>query len=530
MEQVMGLISEAGIIIVLIIILIFLVFKMISYAKNKNIMIAKLEEKDKTLVQKNHELQSVKEEVRRNELLFRTLFYHSGDASFLLVKDEIADVNAVAMEMLGFKEKQDLIGKSIYLLMPDIQNTEKKSKDYLEDVLHQSEDGKAIKTEITLLTKSEIELFLEAVFIEVEMMERKYLYLSARDSKENKKQESEMLFYAQHDALTKVANRQFYNEKIKQITEVESNYPIAFMMIDVNGLKLANDFFGHSKGDELLVTIANVLSRSCRNHDLVARVGGDEFVIIFPNANEKAVQAVMERIRKNLSSEKIETLSPSISIGYAVKEHKEEDTESVLKLADDMMYKSKSSGRQDNARQFLENIVEYLFKKHPEDKKQVETLLQMLNKLGEESAYRVSHKREIEKLIYFLNLGKLVSQEEDWKMEGNTLLSLHFSQKLIENSYAVLKKIGEIKSCHIAEYLVSINEHWDGSGFALATSGEEIPYVVRVFKILFDIYYIKHHLEVYEKMDREELKRKLLALSGKRYDPELAPKFFEILL
>lgn len=530
MEQVVGLFSKTGIIIVLLVILIFLVFQLVSYIKNKNTILAKLEEKEKALIQKNQELQITKEEVRKNELLFRTLFYHSGEACFLLVKDEIADVNNVAMEILGYKQKQDLIGKSMHLFMPDFQGNEKKSREYLEDIQHQAEDGKPIKTEITLFTQSEIEIYLEAVFIEAEMMDRKYLYLSARDMKEQKGQEKEILYYAQHDALTKVANRQCYNEKLKQITEDDSNYPIAFMMIDVNGLKLANDFFGHSKGDELLVTIAKVLSKSCRNHDLVARVGGDEFVIILPNANEKAVQAVMDRITNNLFLEKIETLSPSISIGYAVKEHKEDDTDSILKIADDMMYKRKSSNRQENARQFLNNIVEYLFKKYPEDKTQVETLLKMLDRLGEEAAYRISYKKEIEKLIYFLNLGKLVSQEEDWKMEGNTLLSLHFSQKLIENSYAVLKKIGEIKSGLIAEYLVSINEHWDGSGFALATSGEEIPYVVRVFKIIFDIYYIKNHLEIYEKMDREELMRKLMVLSGKRYDPELAPKFFEILL
>lgn len=508
----------------------YVAYKIMGYIKNRAQLLKELSERDQILNEKNRKLQYANEEMRRTELLFRTLFYHSSEAIFLMHKDEIADVNIAAMELLGFKDKQDIVGKSLYLFMPDSQADDKKTKDYMEDILHRVENKKPIQTEISLLTKNEVELYLEGVFIEIEMMDKKYVYMSARDIRERKKQEKEILYHAQHDPLTEVANRQYYNEMLKQITADENNYPIAFMMADINGLKLTNDIFGHSKGDELIKKIAKCLTKSCRNHDLVARVGGDEFIIIFPNANERAVQAVMERIKSNLGKERVETLCPSISMGYAVKDGPEEDSDHVISRADDMMYKNKALNRQENAEVFLDNILDYLYEKYPEDKKSVVTLLEMLEKLDRNACYQSSYKKEVKKLILYYNLGKLVSNEEDWKMEGTTMLSLKFSQKLIETSYAILKNIGEIKSAMIAECLVSINEHWDGSGFALASTGEEIPYPVRVFKLLFDIYYIKNNAEIFGNPSEEELKRKLQTLAGRRYDPELAEKFFEILL
>lgn len=492
-------------------------FTVMRYIKNRAVLLTELSERDKILHQKNNELQYVNEELKRNELHFRTMFYHSSEAVFLIEKDEISDINLAARELLGYSNKEDVVGKALYLLMPEMQSEHQKSRDYVEEVFQNLESGKALKKEIMLLTKGEVELLLEAVFIEIELSDKKYIYMSARDIRERKEQEVEILYQAQHDALTKMANRQYFNEVLKKVISDERNYPIGFVMADINGLKLTNDVFGHSKGDELIIAISNALSQSCRSHDLVARIGGDEFCMILPNANEKAVCAVMQRIDKNLAQNKMDGMTLSLSMGFAVKESKEQDADAVLALADERMYQSKKNERQNNAKIFIEDMLNKLYEMAPNEKSTEEALISILTKLEIEQA----HFKEIEAIIRYINIGKLITHQDDWKIPGHNLRNLHFPQKLIESSYIVLRNIGEIEGLKVAENFFNINEHWDGNGFALGTSGEEIPYSVRLFRLIFDAYYMKNVRNI----PPEELQTAMEEQSGKKYDPQLIEQY-----
>ncbi|RRD96097.1 diguanylate cyclase [Clostridiales bacterium COT073_COT-073] len=500
-------------------------FRIMKYIRNREELLAELSKRDKILFQKNQQLQHANEELHRNELHFRTMFYHSSEAVFLMEKDEISDLNLAAMQLLGYGKKEDVLGKSLYLFMPEMQKDEQNSQQYIENTFRKLEKGQALQTEIALLTKNGVELLLEGVFIEIEMTDKKYVYMSARDIRERKKQEEEMMYKAQYDALTQVANRQYFSEMLKKICSQENNYPVAFIMADINGLKLTNDLFGHSKGDELIVKISQVLNKSCRNHDLIARVGGDEFIIIFPKANEKTMKTVIERIRENLSRERVETVSPSLAMGYAIKEKMESETDGILHQADERMYIDKLDNRQKNARIFLGNIMEKLYEVSPADKKQCQDLKAFFSKEDVCADMSPACKKEVEKLIEYVNIGKLITHQDDWPMLGENVKNLRFSQKLIENSYSVLRNIGEIESMTIAEHLISLNESWDGSGFVLGTAGEEIPLAVRGFRILFDAYYMQKHPEIFGQLSKQQILEEMQKQAGKKYDPILFAKF-----
>ncbi len=81
--------------------------------------------------------------------------------------------------------------------------------------------------------------------------------------------------------MTGLYNRRFYEEKVRKLN-TERNFPISLIIGDVNGLKLINDVFGHLKGDELLQKAALAIRNSCRSDEIIARWGGDEFVILLP--------------------------------------------------------------------------------------------------------------------------------------------------------------------------------------------------------------------------------------------------------
>jgi len=84
--------------------------------------------------------------------------------------------------------------------------------------------------------------------------------------------------------------------------DTERNYPITLVMLDINGLKLTNDAFGHQVGDLLLEKAAKVLKMECRADEIVARIGGDEFVLLLPKTDEKEANQIIERINVAINS------------------------------------------------------------------------------------------------------------------------------------------------------------------------------------------------------------------------------------
>ena len=156
---------------------------------------------------------------------------------------------------------------------------------------------------------------------------------------------------ALYDNITKLPNRTlFLIELEKEIKRASRNsQKIALLFIDLDGFKSVNDTYGHQIGDDLLQHVADTFSSNIRGTDTVARIGGDEFVIILPNINE-AKDAV------NLASNLIDKISKPInikdnkikigaSIGVSIYPEHTQDVNELIKIADSMMYESKEAGK-----------------------------------------------------------------------------------------------------------------------------------------------------------------------------------------
>ncbi|MEI7668158.1 MAG: diguanylate cyclase, partial [Erysipelotrichaceae bacterium] len=127
-----------------------------------------------------------------------------------------------------------------------------------------------------------------------------------------------------HDKLTDLYNRRFYEEEIKRL-DTSRNLPLTIIMGDVNGLKLINDSFGHSAGDELLQKAAKSIKQGCRSDDIIARMGGDEFVAILPKTSKAEAEIIISRIQASLSEDKIDNIPISVSFGHGTKENEDQD-------------------------------------------------------------------------------------------------------------------------------------------------------------------------------------------------------------
>jgi diguanylate cyclase (GGDEF)-like protein len=156
-----------------------------------------------------------------------------------------------------------------------------------------------------------------------------------------KKAEAYLEFLGKHDVLTKLYNRSFYVDEINRL-ERKGFAPVTIIIADLNGLKAANDHYGHSVGDELLRRAGEVLSKLAVKPCCAARIGGDEFAIVMPNSDGQAGEAMIEDIHRlaELNNQFYTATALSFSMGVATSRTGER-LESVAKRADILMYDAK---------------------------------------------------------------------------------------------------------------------------------------------------------------------------------------------
>ncbi|MDO1582912.1 sensor domain-containing diguanylate cyclase [Rhizobium oryzicola] len=156
-----------------------------------------------------------------------------------------------------------------------------------------------------------------------------------------KKAEAYLEYLGRHDVLTKLYNRSFYIDELNRL-ERKTLRPVSIIMIDLNGLKDANDQMGHDAGDALLRRMGEVLEGAVTRPNHAARIGGDEFAVLMPGADRIVAQAMSETIFEllKINNQFYSSAPLSIALGSATSEDGEK-IEAVVKRADMAMYEHK---------------------------------------------------------------------------------------------------------------------------------------------------------------------------------------------
>lgn len=156
------------------------------------------------------------------------------------------------------------------------------------------------------------------------------------------------------DPLTGVFNRRYLDTRLEKAVQraQQSSKPISVMMLDIDHFKNINDTYGHDVGDRVLKEVAKTLQVSIRPFDLLARIGGEEFIIVMPDTDLETATGASDRLRKKIESlgivpaDATQKIAVTVSIGCAdVRHHQKEKVASVLMRADKALYEAKHSGR-----------------------------------------------------------------------------------------------------------------------------------------------------------------------------------------
>lgn len=154
------------------------------------------------------------------------------------------------------------------------------------------------------------------------------------------------------DPLTGLPNRRHFDQRLREeLARVDRfNLPLALMILDLDGLKEINDTGGHEAGDQALRAVARTFQRTCRNTDLAARIGGDEFVVLAPNITERDAETLANRIRKTLTAEAswVSTSLPALTLSIGVADTRcieELQPDRLYAAADQALYRAKEMGK-----------------------------------------------------------------------------------------------------------------------------------------------------------------------------------------
>lgn len=344
-----------------------------------------------------------------------------------------------------------------------------------------------------------------------------------RDVTEKKQQRRKIEYMSFHDVLTGLYNRRFFEEELHRL-DTGRNLPIAILMGDVNSLKLTNDVFGHAAGDELLKKVAEVMQMVCRVDDIIARWGGDEFVLLLPKTGAEEADRIARRIRDEFSAQQIRAIRCSISLGFAVKTDPSDDILQVLSRAEAKMYIEKSLARDGTLEQELGALIGNLFEKSDQEKLHALRVQDLCRRLGE---YMSLPKSDLSKLMdagYLHDIGKVIMAPEYLKNDG-ALDAAEMSDIKMHPAigYRILSSFDV--TMELAEAVLAHHERWDGTGFPKALKGERIPLLARILAVVEAYDRMLHTNGGMKALPHDEALQEILSGAGTRFDPAVTAAF-----
>ncbi|WP_454735035.1 sensor domain-containing diguanylate cyclase [Cupriavidus necator] len=269
---------------------------------------------------------------------FRTfLNVHPDFVSRCMQEIRVLDVNQQTLLMFGAESKEILLSRLGDVFRDDMRIH---FAEQLIDLWHEKLWQQREVINYALDGRS-VDVFMQWSVFPGREADWDQVLVSLTDITARKKAEAYVEFLGKHDVLTKLYNRAYYEDELARLGR-KGPWPVSVVAVDLNGLKVINDQFGHADGDGLLRRTGEVLKKAVGEQACVARIGGDEFMILLPGRDERGAATVVEQIDKvvELNNQFYPGARLSLSIGQATCMQGDRLSDTV-KLADSRMYEAK---------------------------------------------------------------------------------------------------------------------------------------------------------------------------------------------
>ena len=462
------------------------------------------------------------EALQASEKRYRLLVNNANEAIVIAQDDMHKFVNPKAVEFFGYSE--EVLTSTPFLEFIHPEDKELVSEHYQERIKQEIPEE---RYSFRIIAGDGSIKWAEISSTSVDWEGRPATLALINDTTKRKQMEEKIRYLSFHDHLTGLYNRHFLENEMERL-DTPRQLPIGIIMADLNGLKLLNDTFGHEVGDEMLKQAAAVLNQSCRSEDIIARWGGDEFVIFLPQTTAEDVHTICQRINEKCQETFVEEMPLSLALGAANKHTTEEMLDKVLKKAEENMYKQKLAGRQRIKSAVLKTLFKNLAAKSFETEAHYAGMQSVAQKIGEKIGLSAAELNRLEMLITMHDIGKINIPKEILTKKG-TLSAEEWEQikQHPETGYRIAHATEEY--AHVAEDISTHHERWDGSGYPQGLQGEEIPLLARI-TALAEAYEVMSSGRPYKKaMSREEIVAELQRGAGGQFDPELADVLLAIL-
>jgi len=340
--------------------------------------------------------------------------------------------------------------------------------------------------------------------------------------------EEKIHYLSYHDKMTGLYNRA-YIETVLTEFETAKAMPISIIIIDMNGLKLTNDVFGHQQGDILLITIANIIKQCCRPEDRIARWGGDEFLIVLPQTSAEICQHICECIQNACAQTQNNPIQVSAAIGWTTKTKGIFRFSEMFSEAETMMYSDKLDKRETLHHSFISSLEGLLSSQCYENDghgTRVERMTaEFISFLG--LSLEQPQIKNLMRLAKLHDIGKVAINSDIWGRRG---ILTDDEWDIVKNhsdvGYRLANSIGEAP---LAEAILLHHEWWDGTGYPHGLKEEQIPLTVRIFSLI-DMYDVLTHDRPYRlALGKQEARREISKESGTHFDPVITAKFLEFI-
>jgi diguanylate cyclase (GGDEF)-like protein len=326
------------------------------------------------------------------------------------------------------------------------------------------------------------------------------------------------------DQLTGLYNRTYF-EDVKANYEPCTEY-VGVIMVDVDGLKLLNDAFGHSVGDKVLKSVATILRNTCSSED-VFRWGGDEFVAIISKTTIKDLEAYEKIFIKEIKKIKINQIKISASIGYSLSQSCSDSIYEIIKYAEKMMYDHKLLASHSIKRTIIDGLLNTLYDQYNFEKGHADNVMKYALMIGESLHLSVEGLEKLKITALLHDIGKIVipgyllTKVEKLTDEEFEEIKLH-----AEKGYRILSAYPELSE--YATYVLFHHERWDGKGYPRGLSKEDIPLFSRIICIADSFDAMTQDRIYKKKISKADALKELVRCKGTQFDPNLVDIFLKL--